>query len=87
MTSDLTPAASPRATPEQQHAAQTVEQLIRHRLSTALGGWRGSVETALPTVAFIALWISFPSWKVWRKSFAFRLSQGSHKLTIIPFAL
>lgn len=39
-----TPAAP--ATPE------TVEALIRHRLSTALGGWRGSIETALPTVVF-----------------------------------
>jgi hypothetical protein len=38
----------------------TVEELIRHRLSTALGGWRGSAETALPTVAFVVLW-------VWRK--------------------
>ena len=36
--------------------AETVEALIRHRLSTALGGWRGSLETALPTVAFVALW-------------------------------
>jgi hypothetical protein len=38
----------------------TVEELIRHRLSSALGGWRGSLETALPTVAFVILW-------VWRK--------------------
>jgi uncharacterized iron-regulated membrane protein len=30
---------------------------------------------------FIALWISFPSWKTWRKSFAFRLGRGAHKLT------
>jgi uncharacterized iron-regulated membrane protein len=30
---------------------------------------------------FIALWISFPSWKVWRKSFAYRFRQGPHKLT------
>lgn len=37
-------------------AAETVEALIRHRLSAALGGWRGSVETALPTVVFVALW-------------------------------
>lgn len=36
----------------------TVEELIRHRLSTALGGWRGSVETALPTIAFVVLWVS-----------------------------
>ena len=35
--------------------AETVEALIRHRLATALGGWRGSVETALPTIAFVAL--------------------------------
>jgi hypothetical protein len=39
--------------------AATVEALIRHRLSTALGGWRGSVETALPTIAFVALY----SWR------------------------
>lgn len=37
-------------------AAETVEALIRHRLSTALGGWRGSLETALPTVVFVAVW-------------------------------
>ena len=36
--------------------AETVEALIRHRLSTALGGWRGSVETALPTVVFVGVW-------------------------------
>ncbi len=29
---------------------------------------------------FIALWISFPNFKVWRKSFAFRWRQGSYKL-------
>ena len=29
---------------------------------------------------FIALWLSFPNWRSWRKSFAFRWSQGSHKL-------
>ncbi len=37
----------------------TVEAIIRHRLSTALGGWRGSLETALPTVAFVIVW----TWK------------------------
>ena len=35
---------------------QTVEALIRERLSRALGGWRGSVETALPTVVFVVVW-------------------------------
>ncbi len=29
---------------------------------------------------FIALWISFPNYKSWRKSFAFRWQQGGHKL-------
>ncbi len=37
----------------------TVESLIRERLSSALGGARGSLETALPTVAFVAAW----SWR------------------------
>lgn len=46
-------------TPDQRAAAQSVEEVIRHRLSAALGGWRGSLETALPTVAFIAVW----SWR------------------------
>lgn len=56
MTSDLTPDAPHATTAAEKQAAQTVEQLIRHRLSTALGGWRGSIETALPTIAFIAVW-------------------------------
>ncbi len=30
---------------------------------------------------FIALWISFPSRRAWRKSFAFRWRQGGHKRT------
>ncbi len=35
----------------------TVEQVIRRRISDALGGWYGSLETALPTVAFVATWL------------------------------
>ena len=35
---------------------ETVEAIIRHRLSAALGGWRGSIETALPTIAFVIGW-------------------------------
>lgn len=41
-------------------AHHSVEELIRRRLSDALGGWRGSVETALPTIAFVVAW-------TWRK--------------------
>jgi hypothetical protein len=37
--------------------AHTVESLIRERLSSALGGARGSFETALPTVAFVVAWV------------------------------
>ena len=37
------------------HAA-TVEEVIRQRLSAAVGGWRGSVETAIPTIAFVIGW-------------------------------
>lgn len=39
------------------HHQATVEEVIRHRLSTVLGGWRGSLETALPTLAFVVAWV------------------------------
>lgn len=29
---------------------------------------------------FVALWLSFPNWRSWRKSFAFRWRQGGYKL-------
>jgi uncharacterized iron-regulated membrane protein len=29
---------------------------------------------------FVALWLSFPHWRSWRKSFAFRWREGGHKL-------
>ena len=38
------------------HGTETVEEIIRHRLSQAVGGWRGSLVTALPTIAFVAGW-------------------------------
>lgn len=50
---------TPEVAPAERASAETVEELIRHRLSSALGGWRGSIETALPTVAFIGIW----SWR------------------------
>ncbi|WP_404383178.1 DUF3159 domain-containing protein [Knoellia locipacati] len=50
---------TPEVAPTERASAETVEELIRHRLSSALGGWRGSIETALPTVAFIGVW----SWR------------------------
>ncbi len=37
-------------------AHPTVESLIRHRLGEALGGLRGSIETALPMIVFVICW-------------------------------
>lgn len=37
---------------------ETVEALVRRQLSEALGGRRGMVETALPTLTFTVLWLS-----------------------------
>lgn len=39
-------------------SAQTVEQVVRGQLSTALGGVRGMVEAAVPTLVFTALWLT-----------------------------
>lgn len=36
---------------------ETVEQLVRSQLSKALGGGRGVVESAVPTIAFTISWI------------------------------
>lgn len=38
------------------HALVTVEELLRSRLSAAFGGWRGAVESAVPTVGFVLAW-------------------------------
>ena len=34
----------------------TVEELLRDKLSEAIGGWRGAIESALPTLAFALTW-------------------------------
>ena len=39
-------------------AYDSVEQLVRAQLATALGGKRGMVEGAVPTVAFTVSWVS-----------------------------
>ncbi len=36
--------------------ATTVEEVVRHRISQAIGGWRGSIEAAAPTVVFVTVW-------------------------------
>jgi hypothetical protein len=50
-------ASDSAASPPDVTDAHTVESLIRDRLSSALGGARGSLETALPTVAFVGAWV------------------------------
>jgi hypothetical protein len=35
---------------------ETVEAVIRHRMAAAVGGWRGSLETAVPMVVFVLVW-------------------------------
>lgn len=54
------PAPGAGQTPGPEHEVeveQTVEQVIRQRVSDVLGGWYGSLETALPTVAFVIMWL------------------------------
>lgn len=38
-------------------AVETVEQVVRHRLSTALGGVRGMCEGAVPTIGFTVTFV------------------------------
>jgi hypothetical protein len=37
---------------------ETVEALVRHQLSLALGGRRGMVEAAVPTLTFTVVWLT-----------------------------
>lgn len=47
-----------------------------------LGMWfMGLIGIAWVLDTVIALWISFPSWNAWRRSFAFRWKAGGHRLT------
>ncbi|HSW07625.1 PepSY-associated TM helix domain-containing protein [Aquabacterium sp.] len=46
------------------------------------GMWfMGLIGIAWVLDTLIALWISFPNWRQWRRSFAFRWQDGGHKLT------
>jgi len=48
----------------------------------ALGVWfMGLIAMAWVLDTLVALWISFPRWRAWRRSFAFRWAAGGHKLT------
>ncbi len=59
-------AAAERAEPETRAGRRTaarpvdvttVEAMLRHRLAELLGGWRGALETAVPTIVFVGLWM------------------------------
>lgn len=39
-------------------SVDTVEAVVRKQLSTALGGRRGMIEAAVPTITFTVLWLS-----------------------------
>jgi len=36
----------------------TVEEVVRQRLSLALGGWRGLLDSAAPALAFLVTWLA-----------------------------
>ena len=46
------------------------------------GMWfMGLIAMAWVIDTLVALWISFPGWRAWRRSFAFRWKAGGHRLT------
>jgi hypothetical protein len=53
MTADATTPLALGRVPE---GATTVEEVVRARLAESVGGLRGSLEAALPTVAFVVVW-------------------------------
>ncbi len=52
---EVDPAVPPPAGPGRA-GHLTVEALLRERLATTFGGWRGAVESAVPTVIFVGAW-------------------------------
>ncbi len=46
------------ATPTETASVETVEAVVRRQLTQALGGRRGMIEAAVPTIAFTALWLT-----------------------------
>jgi hypothetical protein len=48
------PEASPARAGLPEHT--TVEEVVRHELLKALGGWRGTLEAAVPVLLFVTAW-------------------------------
>ena len=52
------PSASSPSAPSHVASVATVEEVVRRQLSQALGGRRGMVEAAVPTLVFTVLWLT-----------------------------
>lgn len=52
------PTDQPERAPEPQPTVETVESVVRAQLAKALGGRRGTVEAAVPTILFTLLWLT-----------------------------
>jgi hypothetical protein len=48
---------APRSAANPEPSVASVEAVVRHQLSTALGGRRGMVEAAVPTILFTGTWL------------------------------
>jgi hypothetical protein len=55
---ETSPDATPSPSPSPAATAQTVEEVVRKQLASALGGRRGMLEAAVPTIAFTVLWLT-----------------------------
>lgn len=53
-----TPPAGPPRHPGADGTERTVEEVVRHQLSTALGGVRGMLEAAVPTIVFTVVFLT-----------------------------
>ena len=49
--------SAPRSAPHPEPSVASVEAVVRQQLSTALGGRRGMVEAAVPTILFTGTWL------------------------------
>ena len=49
---------TPEPSTDQPSTVQSVEAVVRHQLATALGGRRGMVEAAIPTILFTVTWLT-----------------------------
>ncbi|MFC7497408.1 MULTISPECIES: DUF3159 domain-containing protein [unclassified Nocardioides] len=52
------PEPTPQGTTEPATGVETVEAVVRAQMSKALGGRRGMIEAAVPTIAFTVLWLT-----------------------------